>query len=439
MNQEAETIIGLLQKKKFEAFYIGGKCRNELNNKIHNEKLNIKDIDIITDAKPEDITKIFPNNKIQGNFLKVVVVNFGGHEFEIATFNNEQKNKKDLINSLDIERENRDFTINAIIQDIDGEYIDYNYKYRNKKISAIQDIKDKTIRAIGNPQQKFKDDPIRILRAFRIMAELGYTIENQTLKSIEKSLNLMQDIPYEQINNEMNKLILGLYASKALTLMKEIGMFDVILFNPLENMEVSFLSGLKEIEDYSILDKLNFENENITKIEAWTVLLKPLGSEKAKDNLKKLHMLYLSDILKVQWLIDYFDLIDSEDLRNDIFKAKTGIVKVQGLMCLRDLILRLNKIRVQLNKDYKEKSKKLMDAFCSRPYFDNQLKLVDEDFIKIGNDESGAWLESAKEKLLYKLINTESFPKEEDKYMELAQEAVEEAIIEETMQMEGLI
>ena len=456
MYQEGEAILSLLNKKGYDAYYIGGKCRNELHNINHpSKKVEIKDIDIITNAKPEEISNIFTRSKLRGESFQVVAVNFGGYEFEIATYRKDIydkekiKNSKKIVNpetiiakSLDEDRERRDFTINAIAQDLEGNYIDYSYKYRNKKISAIHDIEQQIIRVIGNARQRFEEDPLRILRAFRFMAQLGYEIESQTLKAIQSNLELIEKIPHERISLEMNKLILGKYADSALQLMKEIGMFDITVYNSIRKENISFLKELKLIGEFSVLDKLNSKsNPNITEIEAWTVLLKPLGEEIAKKVLLDLQALNNDGIEKVSWLIKYFDLIEADDLKNAIYNARTGIVKRLKLMCMKELVDRLYNIHYTLKgKEYKSICDNLLYTFRFRPYFEEQLKITGEDLIEIaGEEEPGPWINLAKEKLIYKLVNAEKFPKDMEIYLELASEAVEEAFAEELMKEEGLI
>jgi hypothetical protein len=80
-----------------------------------------------------------------------------------------------------------------------------------------------------------------------------------------------------------------------------------------------------------------------------------------------------------------------------------------------------------------------MFNFCARPYFPEQLKVSGDDLINLANEPPGPWISVAKEKLLFKLINTDKFPKDEIKYNELVQEAVEETLLEEEMKREGLI
>jgi tRNA nucleotidyltransferase/poly(A) polymerase len=354
--EEAKTILDLFHKRGYEAYYIGGKCRNELHSKYHPDaKVEVKDIDIITNATVDEILTIFPNAGLRGESFQVAVVEFGGCEFEIATYRKDIYDEAELKASnkivkpqttvatkLDDDRERRDFTINAIAQDVDNNYIDYIYTYRNKKISSMQDIKDGVIRAIGNPKLRFEEDPLRILRAFRFMAQLGYVIEKQTLKTIESNLKLLEKIPHERISGEFNKILLGRFAAETLALMKSIGVFKIKVFNSIQNASASLLPGLNDIDDqyFYNLNKYNSkmnEKQLPSVIELWAILLKPLGHEQARTNLETIYPLSLNDIEKIEWMIQYWSIIDSTDIKNDIFKARTGIVNRYKLMCMREL------------------------------------------------------------------------------------------------------
>lgn len=444
-----KVVLELLHKKKFDAYYIGGKCRNELHNKFHSDwKVEIKDVDIVTNATPDQIKSIFPSSSIRGECFQVVVVNFGGYEFEVATYrkdvynNNELKKSKKVVKpktliakNLNEDRERRDFTINAIACDVNDEYVDYTYKYRNKKISAIEDIENKTIRAIGNPRLRFEEDPLRILRAFRFMSVMGYEIEKQTLKAIERYLYLLEKVPHERIGMEFNKLIMGRNVKATLELMCEIGIFDLYVLNS-KNKDAKIAHYIKELSssDFELLESFNnsvndSNNSDDLLLESWVVLLKSLDDDKVRETLESCRPLSNNDIEKVRWLIKHYNLIDSDDLRNDIFKAKDGIVQKKKMMCMKELLLKMCNIYVILyGKQYKAKAKLLMKTFFSRPYFYEQIKVSGEDFMKIAEREAGPWINDAKDRLLVKLINSEVFPKDINKYMELVVESIQEVL-----------
>src|SRR5574344_91225 len=163
MVEEAKVVLQLLNKRGFEAFYIGGKCRTDLDNLYHrSSKRPVHDVDIVTNATPDEIKKLFPQHKEQGIAFSVVVIKFAECMFEIATYRKDNydmdkvKRSSKIVKptvvkagSLDEDRARRDFTINTVAQDANGKYIDYTYSYKNKTISAMTDISKKTIRCVG--------------------------------------------------------------------------------------------------------------------------------------------------------------------------------------------------------------------------------------------------------------------------------------------------
>jgi tRNA nucleotidyltransferase (CCA-adding enzyme) len=438
MVEQAKALLNILLKRGFEAHFIGGKCRNDLHNQYHETKVPVKDIDIVTNATVEDLKKIFPNCSIRGESFQVVAVIFGGEEFEVATY------RKDLYNSvgkgkiekpetivaqtLNEDRERRDFTINSIAQDINGNYVDYHYNYRNKKISAMNDIKNKVIRAIGNPKQRFEEDPLRILRAFRFMSQLGYEIEKNTISIIANNLKLLELIPHERIGMEMNKLITGNFAYATLTLMREIGVFNLQIKNSIDGNQ-QFLPNFKDIEDEH-LQKLTLLNLNskLTSLEVWTFIFQPLGSEIAKKNLESFRPINNDEIEKVEWLIDNYDLVDSEDIKIDLYNARTGIIKRHKLPCMRELLISLCHIQSKLNKvKYENIEKKLIDTFCSRPYFEEQLTVNGDQLIEMTGKQPGPWITQVKEKIILNIINEPKYPKNE-RIDEIIKNSIEEIL-----------
>ena len=124
-------------------------------------------------------------------------------------------------------------------------------------------------------------------------------------------------------------------------------------------------------------------------------------------------------------------IIEEEDLRNKLFEARTGIIKRLGLHCMRDLLAKIGKIHVTLYRDldHVQKSKRLIDTFCMRPYFHEQLRVTGDEMMAMADKEAGPWINTAKEKLLYKLINAKRVPVD-DEYMKYVKEAIDETIME---------
>jgi len=202
MKKELE-IIKILQNKGYQAFFIGGCTRDKLLG------LEPKDYDIVTNAKPNKIKQIFKDRKLShvGEQFKVMLVD----GIEVATFRGERYDiiGKPVCNYVETLKEDcsrRDFTINAIAYDpFKDEYFDY--------FGGQSHIQHKLIKFVGKPSERIKEDPVRILRAFRFASILNFEIEDSSLKELLKksgSKKRIKSIPKERINKEIIKSIKNL-------------------------------------------------------------------------------------------------------------------------------------------------------------------------------------------------------------------------------------
>lgn len=241
MKKEALNIIEKLIDNGFEAYFIGGSVRNTLHNEYHNDNLPIKDFDIVTNASYEDVEKLFSDVDARGEQFKVAVVKIGDLEFEVAQYRGEsypeggslRPNEVHTVKTLKEDVMRRDFTINGIVEDEEGAIIDY--------FGGFKDIEYRIIRAIGDPNQRFAEDPLRMLRAFRFMSQLGYTIEQNTLKGIVDNLHRLSIIPHERVGAEMEKILFGKFADGALSLMKTLDISKYTFYNSLIKQQVPFM------------------------------------------------------------------------------------------------------------------------------------------------------------------------------------------------------
>lgn len=190
-------ILNKLNNAGFEAFIIGGFVRDYLLEKSSN------DIDIVTNAKPDDLKQLFKEKKLDMVGLNFGVVLIEG--IEVATYrtdNYSSTTTKPTIRNVATLKEDtkrRDFTINALAINKEGELIDFT----QGKI----DLTNKTIRAIGDPLLRFNEDPSRILRAAYLSAKLGFIIEEQTLTAMKDSELLLSKVPNELKGKILTKVI----------------------------------------------------------------------------------------------------------------------------------------------------------------------------------------------------------------------------------------
>lgn len=233
------AIYKTLEKQGFDIYFVGGSVRNILLKKP------IKDWDLTTNAKPDDITKIFKESFYDNKFGTVGIPIIIGEEkkvVEITTFRTEKStsptHKPDEVSwgkSIEEDLARRDFTINAIALKINEK----NYFELIDPYNGQKDLKKKILKAVGNPNLRFKEDALRLLRAIRIATELEFTIEKNTLEKIKQDASLLQHVSFERIRIELLR-ILGMHnAYEGVNLLKDTGLLKYILPELLEGVGVS--------------------------------------------------------------------------------------------------------------------------------------------------------------------------------------------------------
>jgi len=224
--EEVKKILQKLIDNGFEAYLVGGCVRDIIL------KRKPKDWDITTNAKPEEIQKIFSDSFYENRFF-TVGVKTGSEDptlkvVEITTFREEGKysdyrhpDEVRFAEKLENDLKRRDFTINALAMDINGKIIDI--------FGGLDDIKRKLIKTVNNPEDRFKEDPLRMLRAIRLACELNFEIEEKTFNAIKEYASFIQFIAKERIRDEFIRIIMSKNAVKGIELMKESGLLMEIL------------------------------------------------------------------------------------------------------------------------------------------------------------------------------------------------------------------
>ena len=201
---ESKTAIDTLKSKGFEAFLIGGSVRDFVMG------LPIGDIDITTNATPDEVKQVFADFRVVETGIKhgTVTVLIDNEPLEITTYrsestysDNRHPDSVTFSKSLADDVVRRDFTMNGIAYDFDNGFCDL--------IGGLDDIKNHTIRCIGNAETRFREDALRILRAMRFASVLGFEIEEETKKAIHNCRELLKNISAERIREEFIKLICG--------------------------------------------------------------------------------------------------------------------------------------------------------------------------------------------------------------------------------------
>ena len=200
--KNVEFIINKFKENGFESYAVGGCVRDSLINR------KVNDWDITTNAKPEDTINIFEKTVPTGIKHGTVTVILDKENFEVTTYrvDGEYKDgrhpeKVEFVSELKEDLSRRDFTINAMAYNEENGLIDY--------FKGLEDLDNKIIRAVGNADKRFEEDALRMLRAIRFAAQLGFKIEESTKKGIKNLSDNIKNVSIERIRVEFDKIILS--------------------------------------------------------------------------------------------------------------------------------------------------------------------------------------------------------------------------------------
>ncbi len=224
----ALKVLYRLKDCGYRACLVGGGVRDLLLG------VQPKDFDIATDASPEEIAKIFNNARLIGRRFRLAHVRFGREVIEVSTFRadltdiaHEHRTLDDsgrilrdnVYGSIAEDARRRDFTVNGLYYDI-SDFAIYDY------VGGMADIESRTLRLMGDPDTRYREDPVRMLRAVRIAAKLDLTIEPGTLKPIAQMASLMADVPAARLFDEVLKALMAPYGLRVYEVMREHGLFE---------------------------------------------------------------------------------------------------------------------------------------------------------------------------------------------------------------------
>lgn len=229
-------VVETLQGQGYQAYVVGGAVRDLLLGR------RPKDFDVATDATPEDVKRCFRRAHIIGRRFRIVHVHMGGDMIEVTTFRGgDERTHKDergrilhdnVFGSMSEDASRRDFTVNALYYDPTADSIvDYHH--------GVADLEQKTLRVIGEPRLRYREDPVRMLRAVRLAAKLGLSIAPEARRPIREMGSLIEHVPPARLFDEMLKLLTSGHAVRCLLQLRDEGLhhgllplLDVILEQP---------------------------------------------------------------------------------------------------------------------------------------------------------------------------------------------------------------
>lgn len=229
IDDNALKVLYRLHKAGYRAMLVGGGVRDLLLGHAP------KDFDVATDALPEEVKKLFSNSRLIGRRFRLAHVFFGRDIIEVATFRADQQEVHDdrehndsgrilrdnVYGQLEDDVWRRDFTVNALYYDIaDFSIVDYT--------SAMDDINNRVLRLIGDPETRYREDPVRMLRAIRFAAKLGFSIHEDTEKPIYELGYLLKDIPAARLFDEVVKLFHSGKGTASLKLLRKYNLLQYL-------------------------------------------------------------------------------------------------------------------------------------------------------------------------------------------------------------------
>jgi len=233
----AERIVQRLRDKGHQALLAGGCVRDLLRGE------EPKDYDVATDAPPERVRELFADTRMVGQQFGVCFVFLEGFRYEVATFRQEwgysDGRHPDGVAFCGPEDDaaRRDFTVNAMFWDpVSGEVLDF--------VGGQEDLEHRLLRAVGDPEERFREDHLRLLRAVRFASRLGFAIEGGTRRAIRLLAHLAVDVSAERLQQELRIILTGAGPAGALRLMDELGMLTVIF------PELALAKGCEQPENF---------------------------------------------------------------------------------------------------------------------------------------------------------------------------------------------
>ncbi|MDC0724212.1 polynucleotide adenylyltransferase PcnB [Phytobacter diazotrophicus] len=230
ISENALKVLYRLNKAGYEAYLVGGGVRDLLLGK------KPKDFDVTTNATPDQVRKLFRNCRLVGRRFRLAHVMFGPEIIEVATFRGHHEDteadrttsqrgqngmllRDNIFGSIEEDAQRRDFTINSLYYSVaDFTVRDY--------VGGMRDLEEGVIRLIGNPETRYREDPVRMLRAVRFAAKLGMNISAETAEPIPRLAALINDVPPARLFEESLKLLQAGYGFDTYMLLREYNLFQ---------------------------------------------------------------------------------------------------------------------------------------------------------------------------------------------------------------------
>ena len=380
-----QDLLSQLSSKGYESYLAGGCVRDGLM------AVQPADFDVATEATPDQIKKMFPRAIEVGRAFGVMMIPFESFQIEVTTFRKDGeyqdgrrpesvtfcKSKEDALR--------RDFTINALFYDIvNHRVVDY--------VDGIQDIKNKIIRTVGVPQQRFSEDKLRLMRAARFSGQLNFEIEKQTLSAMHELSGEILQVSQERITAEFKKISQGQVPAKSLAIMQSTKMLEVLwpgfhFFK--SDLWSSFLTAVQisaKIKSFEML---------VSYFLIYEILHRVKSSEKS-EMAPEMHLVVAKDSRRqIDFLVDgFFHFANSESPH---FMERSLILLNHELgPLLSELCYNLSLLRLLPRKNIVEVVERFLELSDDKGHLPKPF-LTGEDLLKLGFEASSELGEKLKE------------------------------------------
>ena len=282
---QVKEIARILNMEGFQCFLVGGSVRDSIMG------FTPKEYDIATDAKPEDVQRIFKYTIPTGIKHGTVLVILDDMHVEITTFRSDgnysdgrHPDRVEYTASIEDDLPRRDLTINAMAYNVlDGALIDM--------FDGMKDIKNKIIRSVGNPYERFTEDGLRIMRAIRFATKLNFNIEKETFDAICRSTGMLASIAYERIREEFNGILISDNPFRGIELLRKTGILALIMPELMQGFGVSQNKFHKYDVYYHILHTIQavepLETEELTLLVRLAALFHDIAKPMVQKKVSK--------------------------------------------------------------------------------------------------------------------------------------------------------
>ncbi|WP_346796393.1 polynucleotide adenylyltransferase PcnB [Halomonas sp. Bachu 37] len=250
-SEAALKVLYRLHKAGFDAYLVGGCIRDALLGKMP------KDFDVATNATPEEVRDLFRNSRLIGRRFRIVHVRFGREVIEVTTFRGKPSDehgghlaqqsdaglllRDNVWGSIEEDAIRRDFTINALYYSI-ADFSIHDFA------GGVRDIESRTLRLIGEPETRYREDPVRMLRAIRFAAKLDFTLDPATEAPLADCAPLLLQIPPARLFDEVLKLFMAGHGLATFRLLSEYGLFAMLFPEAEEAMvDLPWFEGMIEL------------------------------------------------------------------------------------------------------------------------------------------------------------------------------------------------